>query len=125
MTSRARSTQAPSFQTTWRRRGAVLEGGFDELFGPAEAAEDNEFCYRWLRSGGSLRYEPSLVVWHHDWRSPRELERLYVRYARGQGFFYAKHLRRGDLGCCAGLDATSTGPPAVSLQRCSTTRALD
>ena len=34
---------------------------------------------------------------HHDWRSPDELERLYVRYARGEGFFYAKHLRRGDL----------------------------
>ena len=34
---------------------------------------------------------------HHDWRSPEELERLYVRYARGEGFFYAKHLRRGDL----------------------------
>ncbi len=76
----------------------VLElGGFDELFGPSEAAEDNEFCYRWLRAGRSLRYEPSLVVWHHDWRSAAELERLYVAYARGQGFFYAKHFRRGDL----------------------------
>ena len=72
-------------------------GGFDERFGPEEAAEDNEFCYRWLKAGRALRYEPSLVVEHHDWRSPEELERLYVRYARGEGFFYAKHLRRGDL----------------------------
>jgi GT2 family glycosyltransferase len=79
-------------------RAAVLElGGFDERFGPEEAAEDNEFCYRWLRAGRPLRYEPSLVVEHHDWRTPEELERLYVRYARGEGFFYAKHLRRGDL----------------------------
>lgn len=79
-------------------RAAVLElGGFDERFGPEEAAEDNEFCYRWLRAGCTLRYEPTLVVEHHDWRSPEELERLYVRYARGEGFFYAKHLRRGDL----------------------------
>jgi GT2 family glycosyltransferase len=79
-------------------RTAVLElDGFDERFGPAEAAEDNEFCYRWLRAGRPLRYEPSLVVDHHDWRSPDDLERLYVRYARGEGFFYAKHLRRGDL----------------------------
>lgn len=79
-------------------RDAVLElGGFDERFGPAEAAEDNEFCYRWLRAGRALRYEPELVVEHHDWRSPEELERLYVRYARGEGFFYAKHLRSGDL----------------------------
>lgn len=72
-------------------------GAFDERFGPEEAAEDNEFCYRWLKAGRPLRYEPSLVVRHHDWRSPEELERLYVRYARGEGFFYAKHLRRGDL----------------------------
>jgi GT2 family glycosyltransferase len=79
-------------------RDRVLElGGFDERFGPEEAAEDNEFCYRWLKAGRALRYEPSLVVEHHDWRSPEDLERLYVRYARGEGFFYAKHLRRGDL----------------------------
>ena len=79
-------------------RDAVLElGGFDERFGPEEAAEDNEFCYRWLKAGRGLRYEPELVVEHYDWRSPDDLERLYVRYARGEGFFYAKHLRRGDL----------------------------
>jgi GT2 family glycosyltransferase len=79
-------------------RDAVLAlGGFDERFGPEEAAEDNEFCYRWLKAGHALRYEPSLVVDHHDWRSRDDLERLYVRYARGEGFFYAKHLRRGDL----------------------------
>ena len=79
-------------------RDAMLDaGGFDERFGPGEAAEDNEFCYRWLRGGGSLRYVPELVVWHHDWRSPEALDELYRAYARGQGFFYAKHLRAGDL----------------------------
>jgi GT2 family glycosyltransferase len=81
----------------FRRAVVLAEDGFDERFGPAEAAEDNEFCYRWLKAGHGLRYEPALVVWHHDWRTPEQLERLYVAYARGQGFFYAKHLRRGDL----------------------------
>jgi GT2 family glycosyltransferase len=80
----------------FHRSAVVAAGGFDEHFGPAEAAEDNEFCYRWLKAGHVLRYEPELVVWHHDWRTPEELERLYVAYARGQGFFYAKHLRRHD-----------------------------
>lgn len=79
-----------------RRSQVLAEGGFDEHFGPAEAAEDNEFCYRWTKAGHPLRYEPALVVWHHDWRTPEQLEQLYVAYARGQGFFYAKHLRRGD-----------------------------
>jgi GT2 family glycosyltransferase len=79
-------------------RDAVLElGGFDERFGPEEVAEDNEFCYRWLKAGNRLFYQPELVVRHHDWRAPEELERLYVRYARGEGFFYSKHLRHGDL----------------------------
>jgi len=79
-------------------RSLVLaEGGFDELFGPEEAAEDNDFCYRWLRAGRRLVYEPELTVWHDDWRSPAELERLYARYARGEGFLYAKHLRQGDF----------------------------
>jgi GT2 family glycosyltransferase len=79
-------------------RDLVLElGGFDERFGPQEAAEDNEFCYRWLKAGRRLRYEPTLVVEHHDWRSAEELEQLYIRYARGEGFFYAKHLRLGDF----------------------------
>jgi GT2 family glycosyltransferase len=76
-------------------RSLALElGGFDEGL---PAAPDNDFCYRWLRAGNRLRYEPDLVVWHHDWRSPEQLERLYVRYARGQGAFYAKHLRHGDM----------------------------
>jgi GT2 family glycosyltransferase len=73
------------------------EGGFDERFGPEEAAEDNDFCYRWLKAGRRLIYEPALTVWHHDWRTPEELERLYIAYARGEGFLYAKHLRQGDL----------------------------
>lgn len=77
-------------------RQAVLElGGFDERF--ASASEDNDLCWRWLRGGGRLLYEPELVVWHRDWRSEEELERLYVRYAHSQGRLYAKHLRTADL----------------------------
>lgn len=77
-------------------RSTVLGfGGFDERIVPS--SEDNDFCYRWLRAGRVLRYEPDLVVWHHDWRTRDQLEQLYLTYARGQGVFYAKHLRRGDL----------------------------
>src|SRR6478735_1675316 len=69
----------------------------DEGFCPATAAEDNDFCYRWLREGNRLLYEPALRVWHHDWRTADELREVYRRYGQGQGAFYAKHLRRGDL----------------------------
>ncbi len=75
-------------------RSRVLElGGFDER---VKVAEDNDFCYRWLRAGRPLRYEPELVIWHHSWRTPAEMKRHYVAYGRGQGLFYAKHLRRRD-----------------------------
>jgi GT2 family glycosyltransferase len=77
-------------------REQVIEmGGFDERF--PTASEDNDLCWRWLRAGRRLLYEPELVVWHHDWRSEEELERLYVHYAYSQGMFYAKHLCTRDL----------------------------
>jgi GT2 family glycosyltransferase len=77
-------------------RTVLLEfGGFDGRIQPA--AEDNDLSYRWLRAGMRIRYEPDFVVWHHDWRSPEQLDRLYVNYGIGQGMVYGKHLRHGDL----------------------------
>ena len=69
-------------------------GGFDEAF--ARAAEDGDLCFRWLRSGRTLRYEPAMTVWHRDWRSRDELRALNVRYAFDQGRMYGKHLWRRD-----------------------------
>jgi GT2 family glycosyltransferase len=69
-------------------------GGFDEAF--ARAAEDGDLCFRWLRSGRTLRYEPAMTVWHRDWRSRDELLALNVRYAFDQGRMYGKHLWRRD-----------------------------
>lgn len=81
----------------FNRRAVQGLGGFDERPTFALAAEDNDFCYRWLKAGGRLLYQPDMVVWHHDWREPSELERTYVTYGRGHGAFYAKHLCQGDL----------------------------
>ena len=75
------------------RSDLLAFGGFDERL---PTAEDNDLCFRWLRAGRSLRYEPSLRVWHHDTRTPDQLRRRYREYWRGQGAFYGKHLRRGD-----------------------------
>lgn len=76
------------------REIALELGGFDASVVPAE---DNDLSYRWLTAGHGMRHEPGLVVWHHDWRDREELTQLYRRYARAQGSFYAKHLRRGDM----------------------------
>ena len=64
-------------------------GGFDEHF--VSAAEDCDLCYRWLRAGRSLRYEPGMVVWHDDWRDDAQLDRLHTYYQYWLAFFYAKH----------------------------------
>jgi GT2 family glycosyltransferase len=77
------------------RSAVVATGGFDERPGLL-VAEDIDFCYRWLRTGRRLRYEPDLVVWHHDWRSPEDLVRTHQRYALSRGSFYGRHLRAGD-----------------------------
>ena len=79
-----------------RRDEALALGGFDERRSLRLAAEDNDFCYRWLKSGRALRYEPAMTVWHHDWRTPEQLVERYAEYAKGQGAFYAKHLSAGD-----------------------------
>jgi GT2 family glycosyltransferase len=78
------------------RRRALELGGFDERGTFRVAAEDNDFCYRWLRAGRPLVYEPAMTVWHHDWRTETELARRWAEYARGQGALYAKHLHAGD-----------------------------
>jgi hypothetical protein len=44
-----------------------------------------------------MRYAPDLKVWHHAWRSPDQMRKLYRDYAFGEGMFYAKHLLAGDL----------------------------
>lgn len=98
-TSRREHAGRPGFflytQSMAVRRSELLHfGGFDGRIRPS--AEDNDLSYRWLRAGRTIRYEPDFVVWHHDWRTREQLERLYVGYGVGQGMVYAKHLRRRD-----------------------------
>jgi GT2 family glycosyltransferase len=75
------------------RSDLLAFGGFDARL---PTASDNDLCFRWLRAGRPLRYEPSLRVWHHDTRTPDQLRRRYREYWRGQGAFYGKHIRRRD-----------------------------
>jgi GT2 family glycosyltransferase len=72
-----------------RRSELLAIGGFDET---VAGAEDGDLCFRWLRSGRTLRYEPAMTVWHRDWRSRDELRALNLRYAFDQGRVYGKHL---------------------------------
>jgi GT2 family glycosyltransferase len=76
----------------------VLErvGYLDEHPSLRSAGEDNEWAYRALRAGVPIVYDPTVVVAHFGWQDPRNRTALYRRYARGQGSFYGKYLRRAD-----------------------------
>lgn len=60
------------------------------------AGEDNEWAYRALRSGIPIVYDPDAIVSHVAWQARGALNDVYRRYARGQGAFYGKYVRRGD-----------------------------
>jgi GT2 family glycosyltransferase len=81
-------------------------GWFDEHPSLATAGEDNEWAHRALRAGVRIVYEPTVVVSHLARHRPEDLPGLYRRYARGQGAFYGKWIRRGDGPrsrlCCSG-----------------------
>jgi GT2 family glycosyltransferase len=61
------------------------------------AGEDNEWAYRAFRARVPIVYDPDIIVSHLAWQGADTLPALYERYARGQGAFYGKHLRQGDL----------------------------
>jgi GT2 family glycosyltransferase len=68
-------------------------GNFDtHLF----TSEDNDWAYRALRAGISIRYSPDIVVYHNHWRDKSQEIENYDAYAQGLGLFYGKHLRHGD-----------------------------
>lgn len=84
-------------------RRATIErlGGWDERLGAGTAtglgaAEDMDFNYRFLRSGGRALVTPTVRARHEQWRSPGELVPLYERYMRAWSAFAMKQLRTGD-----------------------------
>lgn len=72
-------------------------GGFDVRLGPGTrfpACEDNDFGLRALEAGFEIAFEPRAMLYHRAWRTPDTFLALRHTYGRGQGAFYAKHLRR-------------------------------
>jgi GT2 family glycosyltransferase len=60
------------------------------------ASEDNEWAYRVLRVGIPIVYEPDAAVVHVAWRDAAALRDVMWNYARAQGAFYGKYMRRAD-----------------------------
>ena len=65
-------------------------GGFDESW-PLAAAEDREFCYRWLQRGFVMTYAPEANVYHRHRSTLYSYCKLHFKYGRGA---YHYHLLR-------------------------------
>lgn len=78
----------------FRREALVLQGGFDPHFGAGAlfAGEDWELAMRISDAGGTGRYEPAVVVWHHHGRKLADVPALLRFYFIGEGALYAKTL---------------------------------
>lgn len=82
-----------------RRQAFRDVGAFDERLGPGTrfpAAEDSDFGFRLLEAGYQVHIDPEPVAHHVGGRSGRDRLALEWRYGRGQGAYYAKHLRASD-----------------------------
>jgi GT2 family glycosyltransferase len=76
------------------RRAFEAVGGFDESF-PLAAAEDREFCARWMRSGRSMALVPETVVRHYHTLTLGGFWRQHFAYGRGAFQFRRRCKARG------------------------------
>lgn len=83
-------------------RRTLLErvGGFDEALGgggPLRSSQDYDFAYRTYRFGMAILLEPAVKVDHYGTRTQEQWPLTLKNYGIGDGAFYAKHIRCGDL----------------------------
>lgn len=83
------------------RRNLLLQvGGFDEALGgggPLRSSQDYDFAYRAYRFGRAILLDPAVKVDHYGTRTPEQWPLTMKNYGIGDGAFYAKHVRCGDL----------------------------
>jgi glycosyltransferase involved in cell wall biosynthesis len=83
-------------------RRSLLEKvkGFDEALGgggPLRSAQDYDFAYRTYRFGSSIQLDPQVKADHYGVRTPEQWPVTMRNYGIGDGAFYCKHMRCGDL----------------------------
>ena len=79
------------------RAALAAVDGFDERFGPGcwtAAAEDVELFDRLILAGLPGRYDPTVRVFHEQWRGRRDAVTLHWRYGKGMGGRLARLARR-------------------------------
>jgi hypothetical protein len=83
-----------------RRQSLLRIGGFDEALGGGGAlrsSQDFDLQYRLLRKAGVSLLAPAVVVEHYGARTQEQWPITLRNYGHGDGAFYMKHVRCGDL----------------------------
>ncbi|MEJ0099066.1 MAG: glycosyltransferase family A protein [Pseudomonadota bacterium] len=83
-------------------RRSVFEraGPFDEALGgggPLRSSQDYDLAYRIYRTGYAIVLAPDVQVDHYGSRTPDQWPGTMKAYGIGDGAFYSKHIRCGDL----------------------------
>lgn len=78
-----------------RREEFVGVGGFDETFA-LPAAEDRDFCERWLVAGKPLQYASDVIVNHAHRLGFVRFNRQHFNYGRGAFDLHRSRVRRGE-----------------------------
>ena len=83
-----------------RRRLFDRIGGFDEVLGgggPLRSSQDFDLAYRTYRAGSVILLRPEVTLLHDGGRQPGDWHTVMHNYGIGDGGFYSKHVRCGDL----------------------------
>jgi glycosyltransferase involved in cell wall biosynthesis len=92
--ARTRGHLGQTANTGVRRSAMERIAGFDEQLGPGgplgAIAEDVDLYDRLLGAGYVGRYDPSVLVYHVQWRARTQLLRLDWHYGLGSGYRVAK-----------------------------------
>jgi GT2 family glycosyltransferase len=83
-----------------RRRLFDRIGGFDEVLGgggPLRSSQDFDLAYRAFRAGSVILLRPEVTLLHDGGRELGDWGELMRTYGIGDGAFYSKHVRCGDM----------------------------
>jgi GT2 family glycosyltransferase len=83
-----------------RRRLFQRIGGFDEILGgggPLKSSQDFDLQYRAYLGGATVLLRPEVQVDHYGVRTHAQWPATLRAYGFGDGAFYSKHIRCGDL----------------------------
>ena len=83
-----------------RRRLFDRIGGFDEMMGgggPLKSSQDFDLQYRAYIAGSVVLLRPEVTIDHYGVRSNDQWPATERAYGIGDGAFYSKHIRCGDL----------------------------